>query len=133
MSEIKIRKNKTINNPITDTGISLLIGNISFIAFICTSALIITKIQIKSDILYLLIIISSALSSLITSFVSARKARKNKLLFGIISSGLLVIFHFLIILCFNNSDLAVKTYLIFPADIVTGLIGAVTGINIIRK
>ncbi len=133
MSEIRVKRNKTVNNPLIDTGISLLIGNIVFLIFVCISALIITSVQIKNEYLYLLVIISSALSSFISSFYISRKIKKNKLIFGLVSSVALVIFHFIIILCFNNSDLAIKTYLIFPADIIMGIIGAVTGINIIRK
>ncbi len=131
MSEIRIRNKK--NNPVTDIIIGLLIGTGVFMVFLCLSALVITKVQINSNYLFILIIISSAISSLFTSFYTSHVTNKNKLIFGVASSVILILMHFIIILCFNNSNLALKTYLIFPADIITALIGAIAGINLFRK
>ena len=133
MSETRKKRNKTISNPIHIAVLSLISGNIIFIVCICISATVITNIHIKQDYLYLLIIASSAFSSLFSSFCTSAKIRKNKLISGLLMSVSIVTLHFIIILCFNNSSLAIKTYLIFPADIIMGLTGAIAGINLIKK
>lgn len=133
MSEIKIKRKKITYNPIINITINTVIGNILFVIFICLSAVIITKYPVNSELLFLFIITSSSLGSLFSGFLSARKAEKNKLLTGCIASIMLTIIHFIIILCFNNASLAMKTYIIFPCDIITGIIGTIAGINLIRR
>lgn len=133
MSEIKYKRKKRSSNPASEIIISVLFGNIIFSIMLSVFAILIMNISVKSEYLFLFIIASSALAIFISAIYSSRKISKNRLLSGMISGTIIVLIHFLIILCFNNAQLAMRTYFIFPSAILSSFLGSITGINTVKK
>ena len=133
MSDIKIKSKLKIHNPHVILILSVIAGIFIFVVLLCISAFIITKVAIKKEFLFLFIIASSGISSLLSSFAASNKISKNKLFAGLISALTITVIQFLIILCLNNNNLALKTYFIIPTDIILGFLGSIAGINILRK
>ena len=130
MSKLNNKKNI---NPVINIFLSIIIGNFIFIFLIALSALVIINIKINTSYLYLFVIFASSLGIFSASFITSRKSANKKFICGTAAAIILTIIHFLILLCFNNSDLAIKTYIIFPINMLTGTLGTLSGINFLRK
>ena len=65
-SDIKFR-NKPENNILKKVLISYLIGVTAFIFLLAASSLILLKVNIPSEFMYIIVLISSAISSLISA------------------------------------------------------------------
>ncbi len=129
------RKNKRIVKPIIDSIPrnllnSTIFGIISFILFLAIFSLVLLKTDISSDKFYILVLISSGISVLVGSLAASIYVKKNKLLVGLISTITVNVIEFLILLCFNNAELSVKIYFMFPIGLILGFIGCVIGSNI---
>ena len=130
----KNKKSKTVKNYknayINSVFKGFLTGVISLIIFLSIASLIILNLDIDKNYFFILVLVSSGLASVCCSLFSSVSVNSNRLLIGMISSVLIVIFQFVILIFFNSVDLSPKTYIIFPIDFVCGFAGCVLGSNI---
>ena len=131
-SDIKFR-NRTENNVLKKVLISFFIGVISFVFLLAVSSLILLKVNIRSEFMYIIVLISSSISSLISAAAACLFASGKRLITGMVIALILTITEFLLILCFNNANLSDNIYLMLPSAITAGFVGCVLGSNIRKK
>ena len=124
---------KTIENSLTMCLFkSVLIGIFGFVIFLAIFSIVILESDFFGDKFFIMVLIASFLSVMIASITSSVLIKKGKFVAGMFSAIIITIAEFIVFLCFNNIDLSVKVYLMFPIDIISGVIGSVAGSNIRR-
>lgn len=108
-------------------------GLFTFLLLLSIFSLLIMKADIQNRYFYILILISAAISSFSGAFTSAFLQQKSRLIISSITSLCILLFTFILTLCFNNASMSVKIYLIIPAALISGFIGSLTGANIRKK
>lgn len=131
-SKKQIRK-KSVNNSFSISLIKgILSGIAGYVIFLALFSVVILKSNISNDNYFIMVLISSCVSSVVAAVVSSISIQKSKLVTGMLSTIIVTIIQFIILLCFNNIDLSVKVYLMFPINIVIGFLGSIIGTNIKR-
>lgn len=106
------------------------LGWIIFVALLALFSLIILKSEINHSLFFLFVLGASMVSVMVGCMFVSKKAVGKKLPLGMVCCLILLITEFILLLCFNNTALSNKIYLIFPCDIVFGFIGCIIGANI---
>lgn len=107
-------------------------GLISFVIALALSSLIVINSNITTNSFYIIVLIASALAAVLCAIITALSSAKNRLVTGMVAVIIITLIQFLILLCFNNADLSVKIYYMFPIDVAAGFLGCIAGSNIRR-
>ena len=127
-------KTKTLNNSIINNTLKgMMAGIVSFTVFLAIFSLVILKTDIESRLFFIFILITVGLSAFIGSFFTSAAAKKTRLLNGLLTTLILLVLEFILLLCFNNASLSVKVYLMIPIGILLGFIGGALGSNLRKK
>ena len=127
------QKNKSNNNVVSKILYSAITGIVVFIILLAVSSLLILNILIPSERLYILILVASGISVIIGSACGSFTAYGRKLFFGMTVTLILTVIEFILLLCINNIAISINIIMMLPVSVISGLIGSVTGANIIKK
>lgn len=133
MHKNKVKNNNTTNSIVKNTLYGVISGAIVFLIAVIGFSVVVLKTNIENKFLFIFIIITSSLSSVIGSLTSAISAKRTRLLNGLLTTLILIIAEFLLLLLFNNSSLSLKIYFIIPSGIITGFLGSALGSNVKLK
>ena len=126
-------KNKSNSTILSKILYSTITGILIFVILLAVSSLLILNIFIPSEYLYILILIASGLSVIAGSAFGSFTANTKKLFFGMAVALTLTVIEFVLLLCFNNIAISEKIIMILPVSVISGFIGSVAGVNIIKK
>ncbi len=127
-------KRSTANNSVLiNTLTGIISGETIFILFLALSSLVILNTTVNKELFFIFVLGSSGISVLAGSIFSSIKAKKGKFLNGLLTSLILLVSQFLLLICFNNALLSVKIYLLVPLTALSGFAGSAVGSNVKRK
>lgn len=122
----KIKHRKVVNYSLTGSILrGVIIGIIGFVFFLSIFSILILIFNIPSDNFIVMVLVASALSVIVSFLTVSNLICNNKLIAGMLSVFIVTIIQFFILLCFNNIDLSVKVYLMFPVNLVVAFIGSI--------
>ena len=133
MSSCVKSKNTSTLNIFNKIFYSTLIGIAIFIILLAVSSLLILNINIQSDRLYILILVTSRISVIVGATCGSFTASGKRLISGMTVTLILTVIEFVLLSCFNNIAISNKIIIIFPIAVISGFIGSITGTNVIKK
>lgn len=113
--------------------IAVSFGFLIFIIVLIISSFLIMNILMPTEHLYLFVLLASGLSSISCTAFTCFSQKHRLLFFSMISTAILAIIEFLILLCFNNLSLSAYVYFLFPIVILCSFLSCVLITNVKKK
>lgn len=126
---VKIKKRKTntgVNNNLKrNMIISAVTGIVICFALLSVTAFIMTKTEVKTNILPYIYIAIGALSSFISGLIACRSVKHKKALISLASSFVILTAMFIPIVISDNKDLSLMSLILIPGIILPGLLSGI--------
>lgn len=126
---VKIKKRKTntgVNNNLKrNMIISAVTGIVICFALLSVTAFIMTKTEVKTNILPYIYIAIGALSSFISGLIACRSVKHKKALISLASSFVILTAMFIPIVISDNKDLSLMSLILILGIILPGLLSGI--------